>query len=499
MKLSRRKLLASGVALAAASVLPSLSPAVPAPTILRVVKRSLEVNGRPASVFGIVQPNGTQGLFIDTTAPFRVRLENQAGEATLVHWHGLTPPSAQDGVPGLSQPLLAPEGAYDYDFPLRHAGTFWMHSHQGLQEQNLLAAPLIIRDPDRASRDEQEVVVMLHDFTFRDPQEIYAELTGGGMMMDHSAMGQGEGTGMTMGEGGDGGGMAGMDHSAMGHGGTDSGMGHLNDVEFDAYLANDRTLDDPEVVAIEPGGNIRLRIINGSASTNFWIDLGALEGNLLAVDGSDCRAAADSTQTLRGRSFPLAISQRVDVALSRIAPGAYPIIARREGDAAQAGIILATPGAAILQVPARGQETAPPLTLDLERRIISHAPLPARPADRRLALNLTGNMMGFVWGLNGRKFGEHQPLSVRQGERVEIEMINRTDMSHPMHLHGHTFQVVEIDGQRIDGPMRDTVLVPVNGRVAIAFDADNPGRWAFHCHNLYHMNAGMMTTLEYAA
>ena len=122
-----------------------------------------------------------------------------------------------------------------------------------------------------------------------------------------------------------------------------------------------------------------------------------------------------------------------------------------------------------------------------------------RAADRRLTLDLTGSMMGFVWGLNGRKYGAHQPLAVRQSERVEIEMVNRTDMSHPMHLHGHTFQVVEIDGQRIDGPMRDTVLVPVNGRVAIAFDADNPGRWAFHCHNLYHMAAGMMTTLEYEA
>ena len=122
----------------------------------------------------------------------------------------------------------------------------------------------------------------------------------------------------------------------------------------------------------------------------------------------------------------------------------------------------------------------------------------ARAADRRLTLDLTGSMMGYVWGLNGRIYGGHRPLSVRQGERVEIEMVNRTDMSHPMHLHGHTFQVVEIDGQRIDGPMRDTVLVPVNGRVAIAFDADNPGRWAYHCHNGYHQEVGMMTSVEYS-
>lgn len=488
---SRRSFLAGSAALAAASALPSLSRAAPAPTILRVVKRSLEVNGRAASVFGIVQPDGTHGFATEVTAPFQVRLENQSGEETLVHWHGLTPPSVQDGVPGLSQPLLAPGAAYDYEFPLRRPGTFWMHSHQGLQEQGLLAAPLIIRDSRGLPRDEQEVVIMLHDFTFRDPQEIFAELTGGMAMMDHSTTGQSQQ--IPMGEGGD---MAGMDHSTTGQGAM-GGMGHLNDVEFDAYLANDRTLDDPEIVTVEAGGNIRLRIINGSASTNFWIDLGTLEGDLLAVDGSYCRGIDGPAP--RSRLFALAMSQRVDIRLSGLAPGAYPILARREGDTAQTGVILTTPGAAVPRVPSRAATPTTALTLDLERTIGAFTKVAPRPADHRLTLDLTGNMMGFVWGLNGRKFGAHQPLTVRQGERVEIEMINRTDMSHPMHLHGHTFQVVEIDGRRLFGPMRDTVLVPVNGRVAIAFDAGNPGRWAFHCHNLYHMAAGMMTTVEYEA
>jgi FtsP/CotA-like multicopper oxidase with cupredoxin domain len=443
------------------------------------------VNGRAVSVFGILQPDGTHGLTMRADERFRVHLENQASEATLVHWHGLAPPAAEDGVPGLSQPLLAPGASYEYGFPLRRPGTFWMHSHYGLQEQQLLAAPLIVNDPIDYFTGLTDVVVMLHDFTFRDPQEIYAQLTGGGMMMDHSAMGQG----MDMGEGG----MPGMDRGAM-----PMGMTHLNDVEFDAYLANDRTLDDPEIVSVEPDHGVRLRIINASASTNFWIDLGALEGALLAVDGSDC-LAADGSGAPAGRRFPLAMSQRIDIGLYHLGPGAYPILAQREGDTAQTGIILATPGAAIARVPSRAAEPAPALTLDLERGLVPRTPPSPGAADRRLTLDLTGNMMGYIWGLNGRIYGAHQPLAVRKSERVEIEMVNRTDMSHPMHLHGHTFQVVEIDGQRIGGPMRDTVLVPVNGRVAIAFDADNPGRWAFHCHNLYHMAAGMMTTLEYEA
>jgi FtsP/CotA-like multicopper oxidase with cupredoxin domain len=483
MKLTRRTLLAGSAAFAAASVLPPISSAAE-PTLLRVVKRDLEVNKRAASVFGILQPGGVHGLVTDVSAPFRVRLENQAGEETLVHWHGLAPPSEQDGVPDLSQPLLAPGAVYDYDFRLRRPGTFWMHSHQGLQEQGLLAAPLIIRDPAAAARDEQEVVIMLHDFSFRNPQEIFAELTGGMAMMDHDMMGMEQGMGES-------GGIPGM-----------VGMAHLNDVEFDAYLANDRTLEDPEVVTVEPGGNVRLRIINGAASTNFWIDLDSLEGDLIAVDGSPClgRRIDGEAIILRGRRFPLAMSQRIDVVVKIPSDGgSYPILAQREGSTAQTGIILTTPGEVVMRMPSDTAAPASALSLDLDRSIAAVAPLAARPADRRHTLDLTGTMMGFVWGLNGRKYGAHQPLAVRAGERVEIEMVNRTDMSHPMHLHGHTFQVVEIDGQRINGPMRDTALVPVNGRVAIAFDADNPGRWAFHCHNLYHMAAGMMTTVEYEA
>jgi FtsP/CotA-like multicopper oxidase with cupredoxin domain len=484
MRLTRRNFLTGSAALAAASSLPSLTQAAPAPTVLRVVKRTLEVNGRAASVFGIQQPDGKSGLTTIHKAPFSVRLENQIADETLVHWHGLTPPSDQDGVPALSQPLLPPGAAYEYDFPLQRAGTFWMHSHYGLQEQGLLAAPLIVHDPIDFFDGATDVVVMLHDFTFRDPQEIYAELTGGGTAMDHSKMDMSQSSGT--GEGG----MAGMGHSAM-------EMGHLNDVEFDAYLANDRTLNDPEVVTVEAYRSVRLRIINGSASTNFWIDVGGLDGFLLAVDGSECIGAAGGAPPRR--RFPLAMSQRVDIWLTSLAPGAYPILAQREGDVAQTGIILATPGASIARVATRAQQAAPPLTLHIERGVVPRTPLVPRAAGRRHTLNLTGNMMGFVWSLNGRKFGAHEPLAVRRGERVEIEMVNRTDMSHPMHLHGHTFQVVEIDGQRINGPMRDTVLVPVNGRVAIAFDADNPGRWALHCHNLYHMAAGMMTTVEYEA
>ena len=116
-------------------------------TILQLQRRSIEVNGKPASVFDIRQPDGTFGITTDVGKPFRVRVENRIDEPSLIHWHGLTLPWQQDGVPGISGPAIPPGGSGEYDFPLRFGGTFWMHSHQGLQEQLLMAAPMAIPTP----------------------------------------------------------------------------------------------------------------------------------------------------------------------------------------------------------------------------------------------------------------------------------------------------------------------------------------------------------------
>ena len=194
--ISRRALLVS--ALAAASVRPptARAQAVPASgsdattaeaTILRLQPRTIEVNGKSASVFAIRQPDGTNGIITEVGKPFRVHLENNIDQPSLIHWHGLTPPYEQDGVPGISGPPIPPGGSADYDFPLRFGGTFWMHSHQGLQEQSLMLAPLIIHD-DRDRPGEHEVVLMLNDFSFTPPEEIFAGLKKGGSMPKMASM-----------------------------------------------------------------------------------------------------------------------------------------------------------------------------------------------------------------------------------------------------------------------------------------------------------------------
>jgi FtsP/CotA-like multicopper oxidase with cupredoxin domain len=438
-------------------------------TVLRLQRRNIEVNGKAASVYGIRQPDGTFGIMTEVGKPFRVRVENGIDEPSLIHWHGLTPPWQQDGVPGVSGPPIPPGGSADYDFPLRFGGTFWMHSHQGLQEQLLMAAPLIIHD-QRDRPDQQEVVIMLADFSFTPPDQIFAGLRkGADGVKPVSAKG----------------GMAGM---KMGGGAKPD----LNDVKYDAFLANDRTLADPEVVKVEPGGSALLRLINSSAMSAYHIDLGALDGELVAADGF-------AVAPIRGRNFPIAVAQRLDIRLAiPRASKAYPVLAVLEGERKQTGIVLVAGNGPVARIPDLAKAPSTALTLDLERRLRARRPLTPRKADRVHTVNLTGDMAKYIWSINNVAWNQDvPPLPVANGERVELILINQTRMPHPMHLHGHEFQVVEIDGKRFPGAVRDTVLVPPSRRVVIAFDANNPGLWAFHCHLLYHLDAGMFTTLRY--
>jgi FtsP/CotA-like multicopper oxidase with cupredoxin domain len=455
-----------------------------APTILHVEKRTIEVIGKPATVFGIRQADGTSGLIAAVGSRFRVQLINQSGEPTLIHWHGLKPPYQQDGVPGISAPLIAPGATADYDFPLGYSGTFWMHSHQGLQEQNLLDAPLIIQDGN-STADEQEIVVMLHDFTFRPPAEIFADLRkrappGSGMTMpgmtaEHSSM-----PGMNMG------GMK-MDAAAS----IEGMQMDLNDIAFDAFLTNDRTLSDPGVIRVDPGGHLLLRIINAAAASNFIVDLGPISANLVAVDGH-------AVNPVPGTRFPIAMAQRLDLRLTLPkGEGVYPLFAVLEGERKRTGIVLATKRGKVTRLPENAASKAPALGFDFEHRLRTAVPLAVKAADRSYAVDLTGSMEKYDWGMNGVSYGSDKPLMVATAERVEITMTNKTMMSHPMHTHGHYFQVVALNDKRFSGAVRDVVLVPPMNAVTIAFDADNPGKWAFHCHNLYHMESGMMTTIEY--
>ena len=436
-------------------------PAFAATPLLSVASRTLEVHRKAATVFSVLGAGGKPGIVAQEGDRFSGDLLNNSNEPLQMHWHGqVKAPANQDRArPGGGTLAIGQTDAHDFELT---PGTHWMHSHS-LSEQQLLAAPMVAREKDAG--DVQDVVVMLHDFAFRPPQEILAELVGGAAQASRSGM------------------MGKMMAGGM------MGMTHANDVTYDAFLANDRTLDDPDVVTVEKGGSVRLRIINGGTATAFFISTPGLQSLCVAVDGSPCLAASQA-------AYPLAQGQRIDLVVD-IPPqgGAFPVLAQVESDKFLTGIVLATSGASIAKLQSMAVAPQELTDLSFETLLRAASPLTKKSADQSFMVML-GEKPGYRWMINGRAHGEHEPFDVRQGERVEMTFMNPTTMMHPMHLHGHHFQVVAIGGQRFSGALRDTVIVPAHNPVTIAFDATQKGAWFLHCHHLYHMAGGMMTEVR---
>ena len=507
--LTRRGFLAAGAAVVSAAALPRAGMAGTAPLPLTATRRVLDVDGRAATVFGLTGPSGP-GLVLDPGQAFRVELTNALPEPTLIHWHGQIPPNVQDGVPDAPMPPLQPGERRTYDFAPQ-PGTHWMHSHIPLQEMQMLAAPLIVRRSEERTADRQEVVMFLHDFSFRSPEEVMERITGGQATgqggMDHGSMnhaGHGMAPAQTAMPGMADGGMSGHDMSGHDMAGMMSGGGmpgggmagmamDLNDYDWDAYLANDRTLSDPEVVSVERGGRVLLRIINAAAATVFFIDTGDLPARLVATDGH-------GTQPVAGTRFGLAMGQRIDLEIDLPASGAWPVLALREGARERTGLILATPGAAVRKVSATGEAAAPAFDTDLaqESRFVALEPLPQRTAGRRSMLMLGGSMQPYRWTINGRVWSDHIPVAATSGERIELTFHNMSMMGHPMHLHGHAFQVIALNGTPVSGARRDTVYVPPMAMVTVAVDAGEAAPWMLHCHHMPHLATGMMTVFAVA-
>jgi FtsP/CotA-like multicopper oxidase with cupredoxin domain len=461
------------------------SAAFAAAPILKVDTRTIEVNKKAAKIYSVLGADGRAGVFAKEGDRFAGSLLNASGEPLQMHWHGQVKASFDQDRARPGGGVLAVSQSDIHDFELT-PGTHWMHSHT-LSEQQLLAAPMITREKDAG--DVQDVVIMLHDFAFRSPQEILAVLGGTNAHAGHGATPAKDPHAAHRAS-------APMPHGpSMMHSMPSMGTGHMmvmahaNDVRYDAYLANDRTLDDPETVQVEKGGRVRLRIINGGTATAFFISTPGLTSTAIAVDGTPCLPAQAS-------SYPLAQGQRVDLLVDIPKNGgAFPVLAQVEDAQFLTGIVLATPGAVITKRSGAAEKKQGMLDLGFETSLRAAKGLPDKRPDKSFAVML-GEEPGYRWTINGRIHGEHQPFEVRKGERVEMTFMNPTMMMHPMHLHGHHFQVVAIGGRRFSGAVRDTLIVPAHAPITIAFDATQKGSWFLHCHHLYHMATGMMTEVK---
>jgi FtsP/CotA-like multicopper oxidase with cupredoxin domain len=473
---------------------PTEPTSAPETVKLFVRESAITVLGKTVKVAALTQSNGEPGYSPEQTNGFHVEVVNQLPVPTSIHWHGLVLPNLMDGVPFVTQDPIPSGGSQRYDFPLKQSGSYWMHSHYGLQEQQLLSGPMVIRSPTQAKVADADFTVMLSDFSFTSPQDILKGLMGKTQTMKGTTQKKDM-----------------SDQKAMSVSKQplvvqqwDEASKRLVsrevraalpdvDVKFDALLANRRTINDPEIFEVKPGQNVLLRLMGAASATNFFVDTGALDATIIATDGEE-------VQPLKGNFFQLSTAQRLDLLVTiPQTGGVFPIRALAEGSSLQAGVLLATPGAEVSkeQLAIRTQKTVGGLDNTQEVRLMAKHPLPDKPVERSLPSVLGGNMMTYTWTINGTPYPNRNSLNVKEGERVELVISNKTGMAHPMHLHGHVFEVTDIDGQKIAGAKRDTILVPPKSTIKVVFDADNPGVWAYHCHILYHLAMGMFTVLKY--
>lgn len=434
-------------------------------TPIKIIEEQITVNGRSSKVYGI-QPNVIYKTDGDC---FNAIVENQTSVPTTLHWHGLILPVKEDGVAYVTQPPIPPGKSQPYNFEVVQAGTFWTHSHYGLQEQKLMSAPLILLRKEKERY--KNIILFFEAFTFKSIDAVWQDLR-----KDFMEMAAKKGPNW----------LPPLDVPLNKFGPED-----LNDVDFDAFLTNKKTLEDPPVYTVKPGETVRLRLINGSVGSGFHILMGNLKGEIIAVDGSDI-------EPIHHSDFPIATAQRVDVLVTiPETGGVFPILAQCQGTNMLTGAILKTPEAKTPKLTSEAKTTVGAITNAFEKELHALNPLPPKKPDRTLNVKLQGNMKYYVWAMNDHVWPNDQPLFVKEGERVEIVFTNQTSMSHPMHLHGHVFQVMEIDGDTFSGAIRDTILIMPGQTVKVQFEANNPGIWAFHCHISYHLWGGMFTVIQY--
>lgn len=452
------------------------------PLVLEVKYEKIVINKRIAKVIKITQVDGTWGYTGTQGTDFDVVVQNRLNESTVLHWHGLILPNDQDGTE-LTQDYIPAGGSYHYHYPLTQAGTYFMHSHFELQEQFLASAPFIIYPQNY--NNGNDVVIMLQDFSFTPAKQILAKLTGVKNPTPHSMKAQSDKAsnmqdmpGMDMSDMGD---MSGHD---MQHGAMD-----LNDVKYDAFLTNLHTPQDPEIRHVKAGAKMRLRFINGAASSNFWINLGKLQGTLIAVDGNNIKP-------ITGNKFQISIGQRLDIEINIPKSGGnFPILAQVEGLKNQTGMILSTNKTAGTIAPLAAK-AAPALNYAQELRLSSANAESTPVISKAIDVVINGNMAKYSWTINNQTWPNITPIELDYGKTYQLNFINKSMMSHPMHLHGYVFHIVEVNGKKIDGALQDTVLVQPNSTVKVVVTADHKGKWLLHCHNMYHMPTGMMTYIE---
>lgn len=466
-----------------------------------------------------------------------LRVTNRLAVPTSIHWHGILLPHQMDGVPGISFTGIEPGATFTYRFKVRQTGTYWYHSHSEFQEQTGLYGAIVIdpaqADPIKADRD---YVMLLSDWTDEDPMAVFGKLKKQSgyfnfnqpTAVDFFRDAQKEGL------------SAALDKRKMWN---QMRMNPTDLADISAhtytYLANGTTPAGNWTWLFRRGEKVRLRFINGSAMTFFDVRIPGLKMTVVQTDGQNVEpVTVDEIRIGVAETFDVVVEPRDDAytifAQSMDRTGyARATLATRAGLAAPVpaldkplplsmadmmgdmggGMSGMNKGAAPVRVNHARTEYGPSTDMHVDtprtnlddpgiglrgngRRVLTYAdlhtiggPIDPRGPEREIELHLTGNMERYAWSLDGLEFGKSAPVHFRYGERLRVVFVNDTMMTHPMHLHGMWSELESPEGQfRV---RKHTITVQPAQRISFLVTADAPGRWAWHCHLLYHMDAGM--------
>ncbi|HMA66066.1 MAG: multicopper oxidase family protein [Fibrobacterota bacterium] len=477
------------------------------PIAAKVIQYELTVDERLSSPAGKTVkaltingtlPGPTLRFTIGDTARITV-INHLKREETSIHWHGLLVPYQQDGVPYLTTAPIYPGASHVFEFELKHTGTYWYHSHTGLQEQRGVYGSIVV---DPATRDtinniDREFVVVLSDWTNERPSVVSHTLMRGNewyAIKKNNAQS-----------------LAG---SIKAHALRDyleqllSRMPSMDisDVYYNKFLANGK---DSIVLPAQAGERILLRVINAAASSYFY--LGSATGlmTIIAADGPAV-VPADIRRLL------IATAETYDLIVTVPDSGSYEVRATAQDGSGHASIFLGSGTLHRTEDPPKANlytmdemldgalqssraifdtvKERPQAPYQLLRAPQSTAFDTSHPV-RTIELRMTGSMRRYIWSFDGKTLDETDAIKIAKGEIVRLVLINNTMMNHPLHLHGHFFRV--INGMNDFAPLKHTVDIPPMGRRIIEFEANEVGDWFFHCHLLYHMHMGMARVFSY--
>ena len=430
----------------------------------------------------------------------RIRVHNGLrNEETSIHWHGLLVPNLQDGVPYVSTPPIQAGTTRTFEFPLKQSGTYWYHSHTGLQEQRGVYGSIVIEpkggEPAKADRDH---VVVLSDWTRENPNEVMRTLMRGS---DWYALRKGSMQSVT----------GALKAGALGdfwdRERSRMPAMDVSDVAYDAFLASGR-----KSIALpgKPGEKVRLRFINAGTATYFYLQSATGPLTIVAADGP-------AVKPLPVKRLLIGMAETYDVIVTVPPTGQWEVRATSQDGSGHASILLGEgephpapdiPRPEIYSMDAHlmaamddmgssamKMEAERPLSPYSKLRALKSTALPASLPRRGIELRLTGDMERYIWSFNGKTMAEDGVIKIKRGEVLRLELFNDTMMHHPIHLHGHFFRVLE--GQGNAAPLKHTVDVPPMGKRTIEFEANESGDWLFHCHLLYHMHSGMARVFSY--